>query len=100
MTIFARLPLALLIAAIAGVAAFCFVPRPLPELTRAEFFAEVRAGHVRSIVIEDQEVITGISTTLGAFRAGFRKGEDAGLPSRLRAMGIEIRFERSALGLI
>jgi hypothetical protein len=92
--------LALATAVIAGVAAFYLVPEPLPELTRAEFLAEVQAGHVRSIVIEDQEIITGVSTTRGAFRTGFHKTNDAELPAELRIRGVEIRFEKSRPGLI
>lgn len=92
--------LVLVAALIVGAATAYLVPRPLPELTRAEFLEEVHAGHVRSIVIEDQEVITGVSSTRGAFHTGFRKAEDKGLPVALRALGVEIRFEKSPLGLI
>jgi hypothetical protein len=92
--------LALVAAVLVGVAVLHLLPPPLPELTRAEFMAEVRAGHVSSIAIEDQEVITGISSTRGAFRTSYRKGEDGGLPAELRAMGVEVRFEKSPLGLI
>jgi hypothetical protein len=87
---------ALLIGATTGY----LVPRPLPELSRAEFMAEVQAGHVHRIVIEDREIITGVSTTRGAFRTGFRKIEDAGLPAALRALGVEVGFEKSPFGLI
>lgn len=95
-----RLLLALIAALVFGAIAGYLVPPPLPELTRAEFMAEVRAGHLRSIVIEDQEVITGVSSTRGAFRSDFRRGEDRELPAALRALGVEIRFETSPLGLI
>jgi hypothetical protein len=96
-----RRRLLLLIAAvIVGAIAAYLVPPPLPELTRAELMAEVRAGHIRSIVIKDEEMITGVSSTRGAFRSGFRKAEDKGLPAALRALGVEIRFEKSPLGLI
>ena len=56
-----RLGVVVLHAAIAGWTAFHFIPEPLPELSREEFLAEVRAGHVRKVIIEDQEVITGSS---------------------------------------
>jgi hypothetical protein len=92
--------LALVAAILVGAAAGYFMPKPLPELTRAEFMDEVQAGHVRRIVIEDQEMITGVSSTRGAFRTGFRKAEDKGLPAALRALGVEIRFATSPLGLI
>jgi hypothetical protein len=43
---FARYVFALICALIAGVGAFYFVRKPLPEITRTEFVAEVHAGHV------------------------------------------------------
>jgi hypothetical protein len=100
MRISPRTALALVAAAIAGVTAAYLVPKPLPELSRAEFIDEVRAGHVHTVVIEDQELITGVSSTRGPFRTGFRKAEDGRLPAELRTLGVEIRFEKSGLGLI
>ena len=85
----------LVLAVIAGIVASYFVPEPLPELTRAEFMAEVRAGHVRRVEINDQEVILTESSTRGAFRTGFDRRQDAGLPAELRAQGIEVWFSRS-----
>ena len=90
----------LVVALIVGLATAYFIPKPLPELSRAEFMAEVRAGHVSRIEIEDQQVITGVSTARGAFRTGFDKSGDAGLPDQLRSLGVEVRVTRSALGLI
>ena len=90
---------ALIIAVIAGVAALHFAPEPLPELTRAEFLDEVRAGHVRGIEIEDQEVIIGESTTRGRFRSDFSRARDVGLPDELRSLGIEAWFTRSPPGI-
>jgi hypothetical protein len=90
---------AVIVAAIAGVAAFYLVPEPLPELTRAEFMEEVRAGHVRRVEINDQEVIIAESSTRGRFRTGFDKAGDAGLPNELRALGIEVWFTRSPPGI-
>jgi len=87
--------LALIAAAIAGIVAFYFMPEPLPELTRAEFMAEVAAGHVRRVEIDDQEVIIAESSTRGQFRTGFQKAEDANLPAELRAHGVEVWFSRS-----
>ena len=95
-----RLIIAAIIAVIAGVVSAHFVPEPLPELSRAEFLAEVRAGHVRAVEIEDQDVILGESTTRGKFRSPFRKSEDTALPLELRGLGVEVRFTRSPLGLI
>jgi|HubBroStandDraft_6_1064221.scaffolds.fasta_scaffold2282474_2 hypothetical protein len=91
--------LLLVAATIAGTFASHWVPAPLPELTRAEFMAEVHAGHVHAVDIEDQEVILSESTVRGPFRTGFDKAADADLPDTLRALGVEIRYSRSALGV-
>jgi hypothetical protein len=88
-----------LLAVIAGVIAFQFVPEPLPELSRAEFLDEVHAGHVRSIDIEDQAVIFSESTKRGRFFTKFNKARDAGLPDELRALGIEVSYSRSPPGI-
>lgn len=92
--------ISLVVAMIIGLGTFYLVPPPLPELSRAAFMAEVRAGHVRSVEIADQEIITGISSTLGAFRSDFHRDLDAALPAELRALGVEVTFRRSVLGLI
>jgi hypothetical protein len=94
-----RLIVKLCLAALAGIFAFWLVPAPLPELSRAEFMDEVRAGHVRRIEIEDQQVIIGESTIRGPFRTGFNEKRDAGLPDELRALGVEVWFSRSPLGI-
>jgi hypothetical protein len=95
-----RLGVVVLLAAIAGWTGFHFIPEPLPELSREEFLAEVQAGHVRKVIIEDQEVITGSSSTRGPFRTAFKKAEDANLVAELRALGVEVVFETSTPGLI
>ena len=95
-----RLLLSLAAGLIAAVVVMQHMPEPLPELSRADFLAEARAGHLRSVVIRDQDVILGESSSRGAFRSRFGKDEDAALPAELRALGIEVRFERSPLGLI
>jgi hypothetical protein len=87
------------LAVIAGWVSARFVPKPLPELSRQEFLAEVRAGHVHKVVIEDQEVITAVSSTRGEFRTGFKAG-DNDLLAELRARGIEVVSEKSTPGLI
>jgi hypothetical protein len=87
------LPLAA--ALIAGMTAFYLVPAPLPELTRAEFMAEVSAGHIHRIEIEDQEVIIGQSSTRGEFRTSFDRIKDADLPTELRALGVDVWFSKS-----
>jgi hypothetical protein len=91
--------LTLVAAVLVGVVVFERLPAPLPELTRAEFMDEVRAGHVRKIEIEDQEVILSESSTRGEFRTGFDKTRDAGLPDELRALGIEVWFSKSPPGI-
>ena len=66
----------------------------------AAYMAEVHAGRVRRVAIEDQEVIIGVSTTFGRFRSPYRESDDAGLPNQLRALGVEVVFKKSPLGLI
>lgn len=83
----------------AGIAAFYLLPPPLPELSRAEFMDEVHAGRVHRVEIEDQEVILGESTTRGGFRTDFDRHRDAGLPDKLRALGIEVWFSKSPPGI-
>ena len=46
------------VATIAGVVAFRYLPEPLPELTREELLAEIRAGRVQQVDIEDQDIMT------------------------------------------
>ena len=81
----------LVLALIAGVMAFWFVPKPLPELSRAEFMDEVRAGQVRRVEIEDQRVIFSESRRRGPFRTEFDRIRDAELADELRALGVEVR---------
>jgi hypothetical protein len=95
-----RVLVSAVLAIIGGWAAFLAVPKPLPELSRTEFLAEAREGHVHKIVIEDHEVITGVSDTLGPFRTGFKKSGDDALVAELRSMGVDVEFEESAPGLI
>ena len=95
----ARHLFALVAALLVGVTALYLVPEPLPEPTRAEFMAEVRAGHVRRVEIREQEVIIGESSTRGKFRTEFDRNKDADLPAELRALGIEVLFSASPLGI-
>jgi hypothetical protein len=99
MRLSARTIVTLVLAVIAGIVAAWLVPPPLPELSRTEFMDEVRDGHVRRVEIEDQEVILSQSTTRGRFRSNFDKVRDAGLPDQLRALGVEVRFSTSPLGI-
>jgi ATP-dependent Zn protease len=92
-----RLGIAVLVGVIAAWFTFQHIP---PELSRAQFMAEVRAGHVHKVIIKDEEVITGESSTHGRFRTAFKKAEDAKLVTELRALGVEVVFEKSPEGLI
>jgi hypothetical protein len=87
------------LAVIVGIVAFWFVPKPLPELSRAEFMDEVRAGHVHRVEIEDQKVILGESSTRGPFRTAFDRARDGGLPDELRAAGVDIWYSKSSPGI-
>jgi len=79
--------------------AFHYMPKPLPELSRTEFLAEVREGHVHKVVIEDEKVIVGESTTRGQFRSAFNK-PDTALLGELFEMGVEVLYQESGPGLI
>jgi hypothetical protein len=91
-----RLGVLVLLSVLAGWFAFKHVPPPLPELSRAELMAEVRAGHVRKVIIEDHQVIVSESSTRGSFRTGYKEPEDANLAAELRAQGVEVLFDTSA----
>src|SRR5437763_3408494 len=99
MRISARYVVILLVALIAGATGFYAVPEPWPELSRAEFLAEVRAGHLRSVEIQDQDVIFSESTTRGHFFTKFDKVHDSGLPDELRTSGIAVWYSRSPPGI-
>jgi hypothetical protein len=90
--------LLLVLSIIVGVVTFFLVPKPLPELTRQELIAEVRSGFVHEVVVSDREVIIGVSTRRGAFRVDLRG--DNSLVDELSAMGVEVKFETTPLGLI
>jgi hypothetical protein len=94
-----RLAVAFILAVIAGWFAYSHVPAPLPELSRSELLTEVRAGHVRKVIIEDHQVITGESSARGPFRSAYKEPQDAHLVTELRAQGVEVVFESSPLGL-
>lgn len=94
-----RLFVAIVLSIAAGIAAFVFLPKPLPELSRQELIAEVRSGHVHEVVVLDGETITAVSTTRGPFRVVLPRGAKR-LIEELRALGVEVKFERTPLGLI
>src|SRR3954468_18858160 len=86
---------AAVVATIAGVVAFRYLPEPLPELTREELLAEIRAGRVQQVDIEDQDIILGESSSRGEFRSPFDRRRDVGLADELRALGIAVLYTRS-----
>ena len=94
-----RLIVVLILSVSAGLATVFLVPKPLPELSRQELIAEVQSGFVHEVVVVDQEVITGVSTKRGSFRVPLRRG-DRSLIDELSAMGVEVKFETTPLGLI
>jgi len=93
-----RIPATALLAAILGLIVFVVLPKPLPELSRAEFLAEVRSGHVRKVEVEDK-TITGTSATRGAFRTPLNP-DGAELVAELRSLGVEIVYTDFGRGLI
>ena len=100
-----RVWLKLWIAVLIGIgAAFAtyrvLLHQALPGISREQFLAEVRAGHVNRVVIQDEQLITSASSTRGAFTTPYHKSRDAQLVLELRARGIEVVFETSAPGLI
>lgn len=90
-----RIVVSAVFAVLAGWLAFQHVPPPLPELSRAEFLAEVGAGRIRKIVVEDRQVIVGEDSARGEFRTPYNEREDANFLNDLRAQGVEVLFEQS-----
>ena len=84
---------------LAAVVTFFLVPKPLPEFARHQFLVEVRAGHVRQVVIEDEQVIVATSSKLGKFRTAYDRTADRNLAGELRAMKVEVLFETSPPGI-
>lgn len=89
----------LLLAVIAGAVAFHYVPEPLPEISREEFLAEVKAGHVPKVEIYEEEWMLSESTEIGPFRTPYDRKRDAGLADQLRAVGIEVWYSYSPPGI-
>ena len=90
-----RLAILLSIAILAGLAASVatssLLRRLPPEISRAEFFAEVNEHHVARVVIEDRALISGKSSTRGPFRV--RTPVDVGMVNELRSRGVVVEFE-------
>jgi len=93
-----RLALVLFVAISAGilasVATFRLEHRLPPEITRTEFLSEVEQQHVAKVVIRDRELITGTSSTRGAFRVS--TPVDDALVKELRSRGVAVEFETSS----
>jgi hypothetical protein len=89
---------ALLMAVVAAWLTFHLLSQPAPklppEITREEFIAEVRGGHVHQVTIWDRSVITGRSSTRGNFRTAFH-ADDRNLASELRTLGVEVLEKES-----
>jgi hypothetical protein len=81
---------------LAGVMAYHYVPRPLPEFSHADLMEEVRAGRVHRLVVEDEDILLGESSLRGEFRSPYSKSNDAGFLENLRALGVEVVFETSS----
>lgn len=78
-----------------GVFVVHIMPKPLPELSRAEFLVEIRSGHLQKITI-DGDVITSTSTTRGEFRTSLKPNADQ-LLKELKDRGIEIEYASPGL---
>jgi|SRR5581483_1003408 len=96
-----KLWIAVLIGLAAALATYrLLLHTALPRISREQFMAEVRAGHVSKVVIKDDDLITSSSSTGGAFATPYDRSRDAQLVLELRARGIEVVFEKAARGLI
>jgi len=93
-----RLAFALFIAICAGwlaaVATSKFLQRLPPEISKTEFLSEVDERHVDKVVIRDRELISGTSSTRGAFRV--RMPVDDVMVNELRSRGVVVEFETSS----
>ncbi|HYL73406.1 MAG TPA: hypothetical protein VEU96_04335 [Bryobacteraceae bacterium] len=94
----ARLALMLVIAICAGllaaVATSKLLQRLPPEISRTEFLSEVNQRHVDKVVIRDRTLISGTSSTRGAFRV--RIPVDDVMLNDLRSRGVAVEFETSS----
>jgi len=79
---------------LAAVATSRFLQRLAPEISQTEFLAELDGRHVDKVVIRDRELISGTSSTRGAFRV--RMPVDDDLVKELRARGVVVEFETSS----
>jgi hypothetical protein len=94
----ARIAVTLLIAicvgCLAAVATSRFLQRLPPEISKTEFLSEVDERHVDKVVIRDRELVSGTSSTRGAFRV--RMAVDDVMVNELRSRGVMVEFETSS----
>jgi hypothetical protein len=94
----ARIAFTLFIAICAGwlaaVATSKFLQRLPTEISQTEFLSEVDERHVDKVVIRDRELISGTSSTRGAFRV--RMPVDDVMANELRSRGVVVEFETSS----
>src|SRR5579864_1675829 len=94
----AHIALTLFIAICAGwlaaIATSKFLQRLPPEISQTEFLSEVDQRHVDKVVIRDRVLISGTSSTRGAFRV--RMPVDDAVVNELRSRGVVVEFETSS----
>jgi hypothetical protein len=79
---------------LAAVATSKFLQRLPPEISQTEFLSEVDERHVDKVVIRDRVLISGTSSTRGAFRV--RMPVDDVMVNELRSRGVVVEFETSS----
>jgi hypothetical protein len=94
----ARLAIILCIAVSAGwvasIATGKFIRSLPPVISGTDFFSEVDHGHVARVVIRDRELISGTSSTRGAFRVTMPVNDAT--VNELRSRGVVVEFETSS----
>ena len=79
---------------LAAVATSKLLQRHPPEISQTEFLSEVDERHVDRVVIRDRVLISGTSSTRGAFRV--RMSVDDVMVNELRSRGVVVEFETSS----
>jgi len=94
----ARLALLMVVAICAGLVAAVATSKLLqrlpPEISRTEFLSEVDQRQVDKVIIRDRALISGTSSTRGAFRV--RMQVDDVMLNELRSRGVVVEFETSS----
>jgi len=83
--------IAICVGCLAAVATSRLLQRLPPEISQTEFLSEVDERHVDKVVIRDRELISGTSSTRGAFRV--RMLVDDVMLKALRSRGVMVEFE-------